>query len=420
MHSTITALTSGPQHHFYGYYGIQAWDRTGRYHLALETEFHEHRPQADDLALVGLVDRLMGAFIPYNATPAFNLQQGSMMHWIQIERDEPDPNAHEHSHETTPIADCASCSCTSCDAAACTGTKCVPEEFTFNAIKDGRLISYAVNPTTKTRHTIDGAIAAVSPTAPTAIGLNYLRMAHCRPVVGYASDLPSDDIADVPTDDGLFHLDLKDGHSELLLSIADIAKAASFEPAESQRMWFNHVLYNPSGERLLFFCRATRGLGFVSSLWTVNADGSDLRCQIPFGHKVSHFAWIDDERLLISTDVLGPMQFVTFRENKEDFVPYGNGKLPPDGHACFSPDSRRLVVDAFTTTSTHREAKLMLYDTQKDEAYVLGQFQHPGHFIGDIRCDLHPRWSPDGQRITFDSVHEGTRQIYVAELQDFV
>ena len=38
-----------------------------------------------------------------------------------------------------------------------------------------------------------------------------------------------------------------------------------------------------------------------------------------------------------------------------------------------------------------------------------------------LHCDLHPRWSRNGQQAVFDSIHEGTRQIYVAyvgELQN--
>ena len=33
-----------------------------------------------------------------------------------------------------------------------------------------------------------------------------------------------------------------------------------------------------------------------------------------------------------------------------------------------------------------------------------------------LHCDLHPRWSRDGQQAVFDSIHEGTRQIYVAHV----
>ncbi len=33
---------------------------------------------------------------------------------------------------------------------------------------------------------------------------------------------------------------------------------------------------------------------------------------------------------------------------------------------------------------------------------------------GDLRCDLHPCWSRRGNRICFDSMHEGRRAVYVA------
>lgn len=37
-----------------------------------------------------------------------------------------------------------------------------------------------------------------------------------------------------------------------------------------------------------------------------------------------------------------------------------------------------------------------------------------------LHCDLHPRWSRDGQQAVFDSIHEGTRQIYVAHVGDLI
>jgi Tol biopolymer transport system component len=33
------------------------------------------------------------------------------------------------------------------------------------------------------------------------------------------------------------------------------------------------------------------------------------------------------------------------------------------------------------------------------------------------RCDLHPRYRPDGKQIGFNSVHEGSRQVYVRDIQ---
>ena len=119
----VKRLSANPRHHFFGYYGINPWDSTTRYHLALETDFHTHRPLPEDVATVGLIHRDTHKFIPRAKTSAFNLQQGSMMHWINGG---------------------------------------AGEEFTFNDWEDGTLVSRAMNPTTGTVRTIQGAIAAVS------------------------------------------------------------------------------------------------------------------------------------------------------------------------------------------------------------------------------------------------------------------
>lgn len=32
-----------------------------------------------------------------------------------------------------------------------------------------------------------------------------------------------------------------------------------------------------------------------------------------------------------------------------------------------------------------------------------------------LHCDLHPRWDANGKMVAFDSIHEGTRQIYICK-----
>ena len=368
----VYRLSVSPKHHFFGYYGINPWDKSGQYHLALETDFHTHRPVVSDVANVGLLDRETHNFIAYANTSAFNLQQGSMMHWIG-------------------------------------------EEFTFNDWEGGCLVSRTLNPKTKEMRTIHGAIAAVSPTTLTAIGLNYQRMAHCRSVVGYASGIEPTEIKAQPEDDGLYLLDLQDGTSKLVLSIADVIATSEDKRLVGRRAWFNHVLFNTDGTRVLFFCRVRHEKGFYSSLWTVNPDGTDLEMQIPFGYRVSHFDWKTPTQILVSSDIVDEMGFVEFSDGMQNFKLLGRGVLPNDGHASFSPDRQLLLCDTYPRGPT-RLAELMLYDIAENRKIVLGEFHHDKQFSGDIRCDLHPRWSSDGKTITFDSVHEGSRQIYCIDL----
>ena len=377
----LRQFSNGPKNHFFGYYGINPWDQSRTYHLALETDFHDYVPTATDIAKVGVVHRETGDFTTLATTSAFNLQQGSMMHWINVG---------------------------------------LEEEFTYNDWEGDRLVSRAINPETRASRTIEGAVAAVSLSTPYAIGLNFARMSACREVVGYANRIDPVSWGEIPAEDGLFLIDLRDGSAELVLSVATVIDQSNLVASECGLTWFNHVMFNPSGSRIFFFCRsrpadASTVAGFQTSLWTVNPDGTDLQCQIPFGHKISHFAWRDDQRMLMSTSILGRMQFIEFTDNKHDFEPVGDGKLPKDGHACYSPDGRWLVCDTYPDRYT-RASTLMLYHLATGEKIVIGSSFAEPKFTGAVRCDLHPRWSPDGKSVTIDSVDRGDRQIYMADL----
>ena len=372
------AITQGPKHHFFGYYDIPAWNKAQTHHLVLETDFHERAVEQDDEAIVSLVETATGDIKPISQTKAFNLQQGSMMHWI--------------------------------DAG-------FGEEITHNDWEDGRLVSRAINPETGAIRTINCAIAAISPTEPRAIGLNYARMRYCRKVVGYANDFyQADTLTPRPTDDGLFHLNLQTGEASLIVSLADLTEISSVPELTDQPHWFNHVVFNTDGSRLLFFCRIVNPEGgHLSSLWTVNPDGSNLECQIPFGKKVSHFAWQDPETIIVSTDALGTMQFTRILDRQNSITPFGNGLFPPDGHFGFSPDYRWIICDTYPN-NPERLARLFLNNIEGKSMTNIGEFYHAPHITGDWRCDLHPRWSPDGTMVSFDSVHEGSRQVYVIDL----
>lgn len=294
------------------------------------------------------------------------------------------------------------------------------EEFTYNDWHDGQLMSRALNPETGSQRTICGSIASVSPTEPVVIGLNFARMHACRRVVGYASDLyHTPAIESIPGDEGLWLLDLRTGNRELLLSIADVERVLPWREATGQPRWLNHVAFNTDRARLVFFCRIRQPSRFLDSLWTVNPDGSDLECQLEYGHRISHFAWYSPKHLMISCNALGEMQSVSLTDREGDLRPYADGSLPPDRHKAFSPDFRWVACDTYPEGPEFRR-RLLLYDSASRSAAALGSFAHQPAIKGDWRCDLHPPWSRDGPLISFDSAHEGSRQIYEADVADRV
>ena len=375
-------LTSGPAHHLFGYYGINVWDRSGRCHLALETDFHRRPPMPSDRARVGFVDGESGAFTALAETGAFNLQQGSMLHWIDA------------GHG---------------------------EELTYNVWQGGRVVSHARALDGGAARTLEAPVAAVTGDGRAALGLNYARMYHCRSVVGYANDRDPATLPIAPEDDGLYGIDLASGRAGLVVSHAQVIRAAALAEPPTGLVWFNHVMFNTDGSRVMFLCRMRRpgGKGLRTSLWTVRPDGSELSLQIGFPHRISHFAWLDPDRLLISTDLLGTMQFVSFTVDQGDFAPFGGGVLPPDGHACFSPDGRWLVCDTYPQGS-ERISQLMLYEMATGRRVDIGGMYSEPVFAGDVRCDLHPRWHPDGRSLTIDAVPDGNRQIYQYDVSSIV
>ena len=68
-----------------------------------------------------------------------------------------------------------------------------------------------------------------------------------------------------------------------------------------------------------------------------------------------------------------------------------------------------------TPPDANRRCRLLVYDEDTERALELGRFHSPPRYAGPVRCDLHPRWSRDGRQVCIDSVHEGSRQMYVID-----
>lgn len=113
------------------------------------------------------------------------------------------------------------------------------------------------------------------------------------------------------------------------------------------------------------------------------------------------------------------MQFLTFTVDRNDFAPFGAGALPPDGHACLSPDGRWLACDTYPQ-GAQRISRLMLYEMATGRRVDVAGFHSEPVFTGDVRCDLHPRWHPDGAMLTVDAVPDGERQIYLLDVAGIV
>ena len=129
-------------------------------------------------------------------------------------------------------------------------------------------------------------------------------------------------------------------------------------------------------------------------------------------------------------------------------TPFAESLLTEDGHPMFCPKNNDwFVIDTYPDTEGIRS--LMLYNIKTDELVIVGRFcrlfEQPDMTLQDIffegvektvlgvttakdyaftrsglHCDLHPRWNSLGDKAVFDSIHEGTRQIYSIDVSRII
>lgn len=135
-------------------------------------------------------------------------------------------------------------------------------------------------------------------------------------------------------------------------------------------------------------------------------------------------------------------------EDKEDAVAISFAKdiIPVDGHPMTNPVYKDWCInDTYPDNEGYRD--LMLYNFLRDERINLGRFrmifdkpdmqlvneffkgveptrirnvEDMAFYRSGLHCDLHPRWNSKGDIVCFDSIHEGSRQLYAIDVRKII
>ncbi len=375
-------VTAGPNHHFFGYYDKFPWDATGRYMLGLETTFIDRPPTPDDTATVGLIDLDdSNRWCPIAETRAWYWQQGTMLQWLASAPD---------------------------------------RLIIHNDREGGRFVSVIRDVHSGENRTLPFPIYAVSRDGKSAVSVNFSRVHQMRPGYGYVGlPLPGDDELH-PDYDGIYWVDLTTGEHKLIISLAQIVEIRHDSTMEGVKHWFNHLQFNHDDTRFIFLHRWLRkeGRGWWTRMFTAAPDGSDICCLADHG-MTSHFDWRNPKQIIAwaTQRDIGNRYFL-FDDQSDKVELIGDGILTTDGHCSYSPDGRWILTDSYP--DRERMRTLILYRPGDSYRVDIGRFFSPKELDGEIRCDLHPRWSRDGQKICIDSAHEGHRQMYVLDVSDIV
>ena len=399
--SAARRITEGPREHLLAsYFAIDSWSPDHRYMLVLETDLNGRLPEADERCTLGLVDLVDGnKFIPVATTACWNFQEAAMAHWID------------------------------------------GDTILFNDFRGGKFVAVVMNWRTKAERILPMPVSAVSEDRTWAVSVNYARLYLTRPDYGYAGEGQDPrKTVEWPEDDGLWTMDLKTGECKLILPVAQgrsqMPPTKRIEGKPGQPLaYYCHTVISKDGEKVFFLARSVdwynekthEKSAWQTTSFTINRDGTGLRRCFKDGWSGSHFNWAPDgsHKLLMTATwnerndpalagkAWSTVEFEVGREDKVRRI--GAGVLDLDWHCVYSPDGKFMSGETYWTKFNERP--WVLVRLEDGMTMPMGAFYVPPEYRGTYwRCDLHARFRPDGRQIAFNSVHEGSRQVYVRDI----
>lgn len=390
----VHTITSGPKHHWFGYYDKLEFDPSNRYVLSNEVDFEHRTPTAKDTIRVGMVDtKNDDKWIELGSSNAWGWQQGCMLQWRPGYR----------------------------------------SEVLWNDWEGDRYVCRVLDIATKKLRTLPRPIYNLSGDGEWAITADFARIQRMRPGYGYVGlrDEYYEDRA--PSESGVWKMNLNTGESELLFSLADAAAIShNGESLKGNWHYFNHLLINPDSSRFIVLHRWRKNTGsgadaqptggFTTRMFTVAMDGTERTILDPSGY-TSHFIWRDSEHVCAWTKPEGKKAaFYLFRDQTSKVEIVGDGVMTLNGHNTYLPahDNEWILNDTYPDKKT-REQTPYLYHVPSKRRIDLGHFRSPPEYKGEWRCDTHPRASNDGKTVAIDSPHTGSgRQVHLIDISEIV
>jgi len=354
---------------FFGYYDKSPWS------LDMQKLLY-HRLRGRQVEVI-VVDRSRREIRVLGTTSVWNLQQGSQAMWL------PARGGHWVA---------------------------------YNDVENGQLGCRLIAITDGTRRFIPWPLQAAHPNGREAIALNYRRLHAAGTEYGYAVCVANFTGREPLDRDGLWRIDLEGGNAELVLSLSQLTANEPRREMKGATHYVNHVIYSPSGRSMVFMHRWHGHAGRFSRLYVSASDGRDLRLLLD-QRMVSHYHWEDDEHLLVwgrAGDAGDHYYRLDVRTGYGTIMGAGVLDVFGDGHPSYSPDRRWIVTDCYPDRARYQ--RLLLFEASSGRCIEVGRFLAPWAFDGAHRCDLHPRWSPDGKWISVDSAHDGLRRNYLLDV----
>lgn len=254
--------------------------------------------------------------------------------------------------------------------------------------------------------------------------------------VGYGIMVPDDRISrnfGLSVEDGIYVTDIANGEQKLLVSIKDIFENAKpsilIENPSEYEIYCFQVKWNPQGTRLLTTVQwIKKGEGERKrAVITMGKNGDNIKTAITpeqwskGGH---HINWMPDGDHLsmnLNIDGIHGLEIISVKyDGSEMKTVYPKGS----GHPSFHPLGLPLIItDAYAGEMQleNNKVPIRLIDVQKQNEVILAAIHLPkieGNW--EFRVDAHPAWDRSGRYVVFNGYEEGSRCVYIADLNDIL
>lgn len=389
--TTTRQITYGPPHHFFGYIGhvrTIPWNQSGRYLVALQTDFQERMPQPGEAADIVLLDTQTN-FAPrvITQTRAWNFQQGTMLYWNPAA-----PETQFFFNDRDPKTDEVFCVLFD-----------ISQGPTGHRVAEYR---YADTPVGN---------SGVAQNGGWFCAINYARLARLRPVTGYPGAHDWTRGVKHPKDDGIFKVNVATKEKQLLVSFQQLADAlrAAHPEVDQKELFINHTLWNRDNDQIYFYVRGDFEVPGhrLNVPFTIHPDGSGLRPLTQFigGHP----EWESGHRLIGAVET---NQIIYDTDQQKIVGTIGDPtSIPkPGGDVALSPNGEWFV-------NGHGDRGTNYYTImhRPSGAWVrtpgLGQ---GGYTSGELRIDPGPLWNRDSTQLLVPGMAaDGTRQLFVISIK---
>ena len=358
----IVQVSSDIKEHNFGYYDKCPWSKDQRYIIYSEPKDATHKYVSAESTNIMIYDCITKEERILTHTHVWNSQQGCMLQWLG-----PDFSS----------------------------------EILFNDFRNGEYCSVIYSIEDNSERVLKKPVYTVSSDGKTAITLDFSRLNSFGKGYGYCNKLDitkSEKYPDIPC---MWELDIENNQVRELPITYKFLK--DFCPKEGMEIGYhkiNHIMLNPSANRIMFIHR-----WFVDGvkhhrLLTCNLDGSDIYVLLDDG-MVSHCNWKDDKTIISycysSSD--GDAYHI-LHDKTQQRETIGKGILSVDGHPSYSPDGKYIITDTYPDFK--RKQSLYLIRVEDNKIKKLGSLYSNTKYMNEFRCDLHPRWNYNSTEICFD------------------